>query len=113
MQQQQLQSSYRLDSHSSYNSGRSSTNNNNDGDSNAYYNNNNPNGGDDIPSNFDRKTSTTSSVSSSTSQQPKQGYNLAESEENKVRSSKMSFGKQSHMLNPIDGRRRNKNIIRN
>ncbi|KAL7308581.1 Flocculation suppression protein [Mucor circinelloides] len=104
MQQQQQQSSYRLNNHSTYNSNRSSSSAMNASSDNSNYYNSSSNTNDDSLSNFDRKSSTASSVSSSASHQK---YN-ADSEENKARSSKMSFGKQSHMLNPIgDGRHRN------
>ncbi|EPB90381.1 hypothetical protein HMPREF1544_02747 [Mucor circinelloides 1006PhL] len=110
MQQQQQQSSYRLNNHSTYNSNRSSSSAMNASSDNSNYYNSSSNTNDDSLSNFDRKSSTASSVSSSASHQR---YN-ADSEENKARSSKMSFGKQSHMLNPIgDGRHRNNKTCNN
>ncbi|GAN00937.1 conserved hypothetical protein [Mucor ambiguus] len=105
MQQQQHQSSYRLDNHSNYNSNRSSSSAMNTRGSSSAMNASaeSSNTNDDSSSNFDRKSSTASSASSSASH-PK--YN-ADSEENKARSSMMSFGKQSHLLNPMgDGRHR-------
>ncbi|KAI8349219.1 HSF-type DNA-binding-domain-containing protein [Choanephora cucurbitarum] len=80
--------------------------------------NNNGNSSDiELPVSFERKPSSTSSNSSLASYQPYDPSRLVytngiirltcdlislDSEENKTRSSMMSFGKQSHMLNPVE-----------